>query len=44
MRDTHREAERYRQREKEAPCRDLMWDSIPGPQDHDLSQRSMLNR
>ena len=20
-----------------------MWDSIPGPQDHDLSQRQMLN-
>ena len=25
------------------PARSLMWDSIPGPRDHDLSQRQTLN-
>ena len=25
------------------PVGSPMWDSIPGPQDHDLSQRQMLN-
>ena len=42
-RHTHRERQRHRQREKQAPCRRLMWDSIPGPQDHNLNQRQMLN-
>ena len=32
--------QRHRQREKQAPS---MWDSIPGLQDHDLSQRQTLN-
>ena len=36
---------RQRQREKQAPCgaESPIWDSIPGPQDHDLSRRQMLN-
>ena len=25
------------------PSRSLMWDTIPGPQDHDLVQRQILN-
>ena len=31
--------------EKQTPCRagSLMWDSIPGPWDHNLSQRQTLN-
>ena len=41
MRDTERQ--RYRQREKQAPHGEPDADSIPGPQDHDLSQRQTLN-
>ena len=44
MKDRDREGQRHRQREKQAPCREPMWDSIPGPQDHTLSQRQTLNR
>ena len=33
--------ERQRQREKQAPCSELMWDTIPGPRDHALSWRQM---
>ena len=36
MRHTERERQRHRQREKQASHRT---DSIPGPWDHDLSQR-----
>ena len=44
MRDTQRERQRHRQREeKQAPCRQRMWDSIPGFRDHALSQRQTLN-
>ena len=40
-----RERERERQREKQAPCTgSLMWDSIPGLQDHALGQRQAPNR
>ena len=39
MRDT----ERHRQREKQAPCGEPDENSIPGPWDHDLSQKQMLN-
>ena len=42
MEDTQRQ--KHRQTEKQAPCRVLMQDSIPGPQDHHLSQRQMLNQ
>ena len=44
--DSHRERERqrHRQREKQAPCTgSLMWDSIPGLQDHALGQRQAPN-
>ena len=38
-----REAQRYRQREKQAPCTGSpmwdLWDSIPGLQDHNLGRR-----
>ena len=44
QRERERERQRHRQKEKQAPPRgSLMWDSNPGPQDHDLSQRQMLN-
>ena len=43
MRDTHRERQGYRQREKKAPWRSPMQDSIPGPEDHDPSQRQTLD-
>ena len=52
MRDTDRERQRHRQREKQALCREPdmgldprspKWDSIPGPRDHTLSLRQMLN-
>ena len=43
MRDTHRERQRPRQREKQAPAGSLMQNSIPGPRDHNLSQRQTLN-
>ena len=42
MKDT-RERQRPRQREKQAPCGGPMWDWIPGPRDHALSQRQRLN-
>ena len=38
---------RQREREKQAPHgagSPMMWDSIPGPWDHDLSQKQMLNQ
>ena len=39
------ERHRDRQKEKQAFLRGgLMWDSIPGPQDHALNQRQTLNR
>ena len=40
---TSRGSGRQREREKQAPrwAGSLMWDSIPGPRDHDLSQRRM---
>ena len=45
MRDTERERQRHRQREKQAPCTgSLMWDSIPGLQDHALGLRQAPNR
>ena len=36
---------REREREKQSPCSagSLMWGSIPGPWDHDLNRRQMLN-
>ena len=43
MRDTEGERQRHRQREKQVLEENLMWDSIPGPQVHALSQRQMLN-
>ena len=42
MRNTE-ERQRHRQRESRLPAGSLMQDSIPGPRDHDLSQRQMLN-
>ena len=39
MRDPQREAETQAEGEAGSP----MWDSIPGPQDHDQSQRQTLN-
>ena len=36
MKDTERERQRYRKREKQAPCRSPMWDSILAPQDQVL--------
>ena len=41
--EIQRERQRHRQKKKQAPAGSLMWDSIPGPQDHNLSQRQMLN-
>ena len=41
MRDIEKEAET--QKEEQASYRELMWDSIPGPQDHDSSRQQMLN-
>ena len=35
--------ERHRQREKQPPHRELMWDLISGLRDHTLSPRQMLN-
>ena len=43
MKETEREAETYRQRESRLPPGSLMWESIPGPQNYDLSQRLMFN-
>ena len=41
----HKQGELQRQREKQAPwsAESPMQDSIPGPRDHDLSQRQALN-
>ena len=43
---TSRGNSRQREREKQASCwaRNPMWGWIPGPRDHDLSQRQTLNR
>ena len=41
MRET--ECQRHRQKEKQAPTGSLMRDSMPGPQDHNLSPRQTLN-
>ena len=48
MRERERERERERGRDtgrqrSRLPVGSLMWDSIPGPQDHDLSHRQKLN-
>ena len=43
MRDTEREAETDRQREKQAPCGEPNAGLYPRPWDHDLSLRQMLN-
>ena len=43
MRDREIKRQRHRQREKQALRRCPMWDSIPGLQDHALSQRQTLN-
>ena len=42
MRDTQRGRDIGRGRSR-LPSGSLMWDWIPGPRDHDLSQRQMLN-
>ena len=42
MRDTERGRDTGRGRSR-LPVGSLMWDLIPGPQDHDLSRRQMLN-
>ena len=43
--ERHRERRRHRQRERSRlHAGSPMWDSIPGLQDHALSQRQMLNR
>ena len=42
-RHTQRERKRHRQKEKQAPCREPMWDSILGLWDHALSWRQDLN-
>ena len=43
---TGRQSGRQSQTEKQAPCgaRSLMWDSIPGRWDHDLSRRQLFNQ
>ena len=43
IRDMEREAETGRVKGR-LPAGSLMWDSLPGPQDHDLSQRQTLNQ
>ena len=44
MRDTQRERSRDLGRGRSrVPVGSLMWDSIPGPRDHDLSQKQTLN-
>ena len=42
----HKQGERQREREKQTPFQtgSLTRGSIPGPQDHDLSPKQMLNR
>ena len=42
MRDTERGRDTGRGRSK-VPMGSLMWDLIPGPRDHTLRQRQMLN-
>ena len=42
MRD--RERQRHRQREKRVPCGEPEVGLIPGPWDHALGRRQMLNR
>ena len=42
--ETHRESQRHRQREKHAPCRELIVGLDPGIQDHALGRRQTLNR
>ena len=37
-----KQRQRHRQREKQVPHRNPMWDLIPGLWDHDLSQRQVL--
>ena len=44
MRDTQREGQRHRQRENRLYAGSPKGSSIPGPQDHALSQKQMLNR
>ena len=41
--ERHRERQRHMQREEQASCEEPVWYSIPGPRDHHLSQRQMLN-
>ena len=43
QRDSVRDRQRHRQRRSRLPAGRPMGDSIPGPQDHALSQRQMLN-
>ena len=45
MSDTQREreAERHSRGRSRLPAGSPMWDSIPAPRDHDLSQKQMLN-
>jgi len=46
-RDRDRESTRGEERERQAPRRaggSPMWDLIPGPRDHDLSRRQLLNQ
>ena len=43
MRDTEREARDTGRERSRLHVGSPMWDSIPGPQDHDLSQRQMFN-
>ena len=44
MRDTERERQRHRQRRSRLHAGSLMWDLIPGLQDHALGWRQALNR
>ena len=44
MRDTEKERQRHRQREKQTPCRETDVGLDPGPRDHTLSQRQMPSR
>ena len=41
--ETHREKQRHKQKEKQAPCREPDVGLHPQTQDHALSQRQMLN-
>ena len=44
MRDTERERQRHRLREKQAPCKEPDMGLNPGSQDHTLGQRQTLDR